>query len=155
MKDIQKQLNTLKAIKPEKNWVASARQEILGKKESFFSTSLSPNFSFGSLALVATFLFMVTVFTSFNIPEVQMTENKVTPGIMRIVENMRNREAEVEIMMATEFPRESAIMNFAEIDFENLSDVEQRQLIRESADYLLAEIDQLEERILRVMAVQK
>ncbi len=156
-KDLKRQLNQLKKIQPNQNWVASTKTDILGEERVFFFEMLQPKFAFGSLACFCLLMFLMVFNSVGTYPEVTYSQNKITPRIATIVNNMK--EDEKEIIMAingneVEIKTESEPVLVAEINFDNLSEAEKRRMIRESTDELLAEINQLEEQIIRVMAMR-
>ncbi len=150
--EIKRQLNNLKEIKPDQKWVLAVRNDILEDEKSFLFNDLEPKFAFGSLALVGMLLAMIVTGVAQDFPEVEMVQNRVNPRIAHTAMRMRNMdedESDEETMIASLAEGDVSV---AEIDFENLSEEEMRELALERTDELLAEIDALEERILRVMA---
>ncbi len=152
--EIKRQLNNLKEIKPDQKWVLAVKNDILEDEKSFLFNDLEPKFAFGSLALVGMLLAMIVTGVAQDFPEVEMVQNRVNPRIAHTAMRMRSMdedgsESDEETMIASLAEGEVSV---AEIDFENLSEEEMRELALERTDELLAEIDALEERILRVMA---
>jgi uncharacterized protein (DUF488 family) len=84
-----------------------------------------------------------------------MTRNKITPRVKEIVELMQKREA--QSMLAENDNQESDQIQTmtAQIDYNNLSEEEQKELVKEETKRMLAEIADLEERVSRVMGIQK
>lgn len=150
-KDLKRQFNSLKSIKPDQKWVSSTKVDILGEERSFFGESLQPRFAFSALACFSFLMFLIFFGSIGDYPEVTYSENRVTPRISRIVSDLKENNQE-EVIMAVKPKDEPTLMT--EISFDNLTEVEKRRMIRESTEELLEEINQLEERIIRVMAMR-
>jgi hypothetical protein len=153
--NLKQQLNSLKSIKPTDSWVQSTREELFPKEESFFFNSLQPKFAFGSLAMAGLLFGLIVVGNYGSYPQVEMTRNKITPRVKEIVELMQKREA--QSMLAENDNQESDQIQTmtAQIDYNNLSEEEQKELVKEETKRMLAEIADLEERVSRVMGIQK
>jgi len=152
---LKKQLNSLKSIKPNDNWVKMTREELFPKKESFFLNSLQPKFAFGSLAMAGMLFGMIVVSNYGSYPQVEMTQNKITPRVKQIVELMQKREARSMLAEAESEETDQIQTMTAQVDYNNMSEEEQKELVKKETKRMLAEIADLEERVSRVMGVQK
>jgi hypothetical protein len=150
--NLKQQLNSLKSIKPTDSWVSKTREDLFPKEESIFLNSLQPKFAFGSLAMAGLLFGLIVVGNYGSYPDVEMTQNRVTPRIKEIVQNMKQEE---ETMFAAQQKIEETQAMVANIDYSKLSEKEQRDLVKEETKRMLAEIADLEERVSRVMGVQK
>lgn len=153
-KDLKRQLNTLKTIRPQEEWVSETKNNLLGPTSWIFDFELQPKVSFGSLALIGLSFFIFLFSFSGIFSDIPIHHNKVTPTVKRVVAEMQQKsiaeEDSEDIMIAAEETIDKSSL-ITEVNLEDLSAKEQRALIRQSTEELLAEIDALEERILRVM----
>lgn len=150
--NLKQQLNSLKSIKPTDSWVSKTREDLFPEKESIFLNSLQPKFAFGSLAMAGLLFGLIVVSNYASYPDVEMTQNRVTPRIKEIVQNMKQEQ---DTMFAAQEQSEAPQTMVADIDYNNLSEEEQKELVKEETKRMLAEIADLEERISSVMGVQK
>ena len=154
-KQLQKQLNLLKRVKPDSDWKSSAKEDILGGSETerFYLQALSPQFSFGSLALVGALLFFIVTGFAGTTPEFTATQNRINVRVGLLVGEMQEAEESKEDFFAAlgEAERDAVAM-IAQVNLDNLSEKEQIDLVRENIDNLLAEVKRLEEDALRIMA---
>jgi len=156
-KDLEQKLNNLKRIQPSNEWKSDLRNELFKEEESIFFQIVEPKLAFGSFALTGLVLALIVVGGYSQYPEVEMTQNRVTPRVMQVVEDMRDENQDQVGMMAMEEDDEEAqtgVMT-ADVDFSDLSEKEQRELVRKSTEELLEEINEVEERIARVLANQE
>ena len=150
--DLNKKLNNFKKIKASKDWKRGLKSELFQEEETHFLLEvLQPKLAFGSLVMAGLALALIVVGTANEYPQVEMVENKIDHRVMTVVENMQevNEQSEGESgMMAMQDEEESMS---ADIDFESLPEDVQREIVRHSTEELLAELDEVEERIVRVM----
>jgi len=152
-KDLERKLNSFKEIEASKDWKADLKSELFQEEETHFLLEvLQPKLAFGSLVMAGLALALIVVGTANEYPQVEMVENKIDHRVMTAVENMQevNEQSEGESgMMAMQEGEEESMS--ADIDFESLPEDVQREIVRHSTEELLAELDEVEERIVRVM----
>ena len=153
-KDLERKLNNFKKIKASNDWKADLKSELFQEEEHFLLQIVQPKLAFGSLVMAGLALALIVVGTANEYPPVEMVENKIDHRVMTAVENMQ-AEDEVEDkigMMAMEEPESEEVSPLtADLEFDQLSEKEQRDLVRQSTEELLAELDEVEERIVRVL----
>ncbi len=126
-------IKLLKEIKPEGAWVSSNKRELFKDEESFgFSTVIDSKVAYPVLAL-CTFLFAIVLFG--NVPEADVHQMDLT----------MKEEMEVDSL---EEVRERQI---AALDIYELEEVNREDILR-NIEYLNKDLEELEERLLRVLA---
>ncbi len=152
---LKQQLNSLKSIKPDQNWVSQNRMDLFKEEQSFFLKTLQPKFAFGSLAMAGLVFALIVVGNYGSYPQVEMTQNKITPRVKQIVELMQKREAQSMLAEADNESDDQPQTMTAQVDYDNLSEEEQKELVKSETQRMLAEIAELEKRVSSVMGVQK
>ena len=163
-KDLERKLNKLKKIEASKEWKAGLKSELFQEEKThFLFRSIQPKLAFGSLAVAGFLLTLIVVGTAQSYPDVDIVENKIDHRVMAAMERMQERNEEMDMMAAQDEEEETdddmgmmAVEDqdqtmTAEVDFDDLSEEEQRQIVRESTEELLAELNEVEERVMRVM----
>ena len=152
--DLNKKLNNFKKIKASNDWKADLKSELFQKEETHFLLQIvQPKLAFGSFAMAGLVLALVFIVGANQYPEVQMVENKIDHRVMTAVRNMQKDQDQDEagLMAMDEVELEDEDPMTASLNFEDLPEETQRQIVRHSAEELLAELDEVEKRIVRVL----
>lgn len=140
-KDLKKQLNDLEGIKPSNEFKSSLKTDLFGEEKSILLQIVQPNFAFGSLAMAGMIFALITISGFKPFPQIEMVENKISPKVAQIVQEMKNKEDQKQMgMMAMEDTEEKMV---ARVDFTNISDESLRKLSKEEREELKQDIDQV------------
>ena len=160
-KDLERKLNNFKKIKASNDWKADLKSELFQEEEHFLLEVLQPKLAFGSLVMAGLALTFIIIGTANDYPEIERVR-KIDSRANQVVQMMQQEndldEESMEDpqepqmgMMATDNEDDSDLDMMANVDFDSLTESEQREIIKESAQELMAELDEVEERLVRVL----
>ena len=154
-KDLERKLNNFKKIKASQEWKTNLKSELFQEEEHFLLQIVQPKLAFGSLAMVGMALALIIIGGAREYPQVQMVENRIDHRVMTAVEMMQEepQQEEESGMMAMSEDQEDQSMT-AEIDIDSLDDLPEDykdEIIRRSTQEMMAELDEIEERLAKVL----